>query len=145
MPHNACLSAASGASTFRSHFMRRILQLSALGYAACVMSACSEPAQVVATSQPAYAGIRFIHAAPDVGPVDFRPVDLVEDGHFQIGFRNNPVSVGNVVASTTIEYKNYQATSGPRYFHMFNDGTTAAVASSCVTTGGVAAAANCTN
>ena len=110
--------------------MRRTLPLSVLCLAMGTLSACSTPEQIVVTEDIPTAGVRFIHAVPDATAMDFRAVDLVENGHFQIGFRNNPVTTATVTASSQIEFKNARA--GSRHFKLFLDGTTAAVASTVI-------------
>lgn len=97
--------------------MRRILQLSVLGLAAGVLTACS-PETVIETENIPTAGLRFIHAVPDTGAVDFRPVDIVENSTFYgVAFRN----------TAQLQYKNARA--GERKFRIFQSGTTPEVAS----------------
>src|SRR5262245_16116807 len=112
------------------HFMRRIIQLSALCLAAGVVSAC-RPDQIVETENIPTAGVRFINAVPDSAGaqgLDLRFIDLVEsNAHFRIAFRNNPQTSGGVVASTQIQYKNTRA--GARHFRIFLDDTLQSVAS----------------
>jgi hypothetical protein len=87
--------------------MRRLLQLSVLCLAAGLANAC-KPQEVVTTENIPTAGVRFIHAVPDTGAMDFRPVDIVENSTFySVGFRN----------SATVEYKNARA--GDRHFRIF--------------------------
>jgi hypothetical protein len=111
--------------------MRRIFQLSVLLCAtAGVVSACS-PEEVIKTDDIPTAGVRFINAVPDTGAMDFRFVDLPENSaHWNIAFRNNPVTTGGVTASTLVQYKPTQA--GQRRLRIFMNGTTAAVASTVV-------------
>ena len=110
--------------------MRRILQLSVLCLAAGA-SACSTPETIIATENIPTAGLRFINAVPDTGAMDFRFVDIVEsNAHFNIAFRNNPVTTAGVTSSTQIEYKNTRA--GQRRFRIFMSGNTAAIASTVV-------------
>jgi hypothetical protein len=86
--------------------MRRILQLSLLGLAAGV-GACA-PEKFTEVEVPATAGIRFIHAVPDTGVMDFRPVDIVENSHFyEVSFR-----------STALMYYK-PARAGTRHFKLF--------------------------
>ena len=61
--------------------MRRILPISVLCLAAGVLNAC-RPEEVVLTENIPTAGVRFIHAVPDTGAMDFRPVDIVENSQF---------------------------------------------------------------
>lgn len=100
--------------------MRRILPFSALCLAAGVLGACT-PEKVVQTENIPTAGVRFIHAVPDTGAMDFRPVDIVENSTFYgVGFRG----------TSLLLYKNARA--GERHFRIFMNGTTAAVASTVV-------------
>lgn len=111
------------------HFklMRRILKLSVLCLAAGVVSACL-PEEIVVTENIPTAGVRFIHAVPDTGAMDFRFVDMVEsNAHWNVAFRNNPIIAGGVAGSQLIQYKNARA--GSRKFKIFMYGTTAAIAS----------------
>ena len=109
--------------------MRRIVQLSLFGLAAAVM-AC-EPEQVIETTTPPSAGVRFINAVPDTGAMDMRFVDIVEsNAHFVIPFRNNVVTTGGVPASTQIQFK--AARAGQRHFRIFMNGKTADIASTVV-------------
>lgn len=111
--------------------MRRTLQVSVLCFAAGVVSACSNPEQVIQNPVPPTAGVRFINAVPDTGAMDLRFQDIVEDNaHYDVPFRNTPSTVGGVTISTQIEYKNTQA--GQRHFKIFMYGTTAKVASTVV-------------
>jgi hypothetical protein len=87
--------------------MRHILQLSALCLAAGAVNAC-KPAEVIKTADIPTAGVRFIHAVPDTGAMDFRPVDIVENSDFYgVAFR----------ATGQIFYKN--AMAGSRHFRIF--------------------------
>lgn len=97
--------------------MRRILQRSVLGLAAAVVTACT-PETVIETENIPTAGLRFIHAVPDTGAVDFRPVDIVENSTFYgVTFRS----------TAQLQYKNARA--GDRQFRIFQSGTTPEVAS----------------
>jgi len=108
--------------------MRRHLQLSMLCLAVGLASACSDPETIVKTENIPTAGFRFINAVPDTNAMDLRFIDIVENSaHYQIGFRDNPVTTGGVTGSSQIEYKNTRA--GSRHFRIFLNGTTAAVAS----------------
>jgi hypothetical protein len=110
--------------------MQRIFQLSMLFLAAGVVSACN-PEEVVETPDVPMAGVRFINAVPDTGAMDFRFVDMPENSaHWNIAFRNNPVTTSGVTASTLVQYKPTQA--GQRQFRIFMNGTTANVASTVV-------------
>lgn len=100
--------------------MRRIFQLSVLCLAAGVVTAC-EPEETIPTETAPTAGVRFVHAVPDTGAMDFRPVDIVENTHFyQVGFRGTAL----------LYYKNARA--GARKFRIFMNGNTQAVASTVV-------------
>jgi len=91
--------------------MRRILQLSMLGVALGAGSACA-PEKIFDSPVPPTAGIRFINAMPDHGPVDFRPVDIVENSTFYaVAFRS----------TTLLFYKNARA--GQRQFKVFMSNT----------------------
>lgn len=87
--------------------MRRIYQLS-VGFAAVGLLAGCEPDPVVPTENIPTAGVRFVHAVPDLRNVDFRFVDLVENSsHYNMPFRN----------ATNIFYRNARA--GQRTFRIF--------------------------
>jgi hypothetical protein len=95
------------------------------------VNACS-PDEIIETTAIPTAGVRFIHAVPDTGGMDFRFVDFPENNvQWQITFRNSPVvspsGVNGVPGSSTVTYK--PAKAGQRQFRIFMDGTTAAVAS----------------
>jgi hypothetical protein len=97
--------------------MRRFLQFTALCLTVTAMNAC-RPEEVVETEDIPTAGVRFIHAVPDTGAMDFRAVDLVE----------NNASYNTTFRSTTqLFYKNARA--GSRHFRVFRSDTLAAVAS----------------
>src|SRR5687767_15825161 len=77
----------SGNPTSMESVMRRILKASILCLAAGVLNACT-PEEVTITEDIPTAGVRFIHAVPDTGAMDFRPVDIVENSTFYgVGFR----------------------------------------------------------
>lgn len=100
--------------------MRRILKASILCLAAGVLNACT-PEEVIITEDIPTAGVRFIHAVPDTGAMDMRPVDIVENSTFYgVGFRG----------TSLLFYKNARA--GARHFRIFMSGTTQAVASTVV-------------
>jgi len=100
--------------------MRRILQVSMLCLAVGVLNACT-PEEVIVTEDIPTAGVRFVHAVPDTGAMDMRPVDIVENSTFYaVPFRG----------TTLLFYKNARA--GSRHFRIFMSGTTAAVASTVV-------------
>jgi hypothetical protein len=100
--------------------MRRILKFSMLGILAGAVGACT-PEEVVTTEDIPTAGVRFIHAVPDTGAMDFRFVDQVEsNAHWNVTFRNSPTISGGVPASTTVQYKNARA--GSRTFKIFMNG-----------------------
>src|SRR5688572_11140293 len=100
--------------------MRRILKYSMLGILAGAMGACT-PEEVITTEDIPTAGVRFIHAVPDTGAMDFRFVDQVEsNAHWNVTFRNSPTISGGVPASTTVQYKNARA--GSRTFKIFMNG-----------------------
>jgi len=87
--------------------MRRIFPISLLCLASGAVLACT-PEQVIETEQIPTAGIRFIHAVPDTGQMDFRPVDIVENTTFyNVAFRS----------TTLLYYKNARA--GTRHFKIF--------------------------
>src|ERR1051326_8101826 len=87
--------------------MRRILQLSLLGLAAGAMNAC-KPEEVISTTTPPTAGVRFIHAVPDTGIMDFRAVDGVDFvEHHGVAFRS----------ASGAFYKN--AIAGSRHIRIF--------------------------
>jgi Domain of unknown function (DUF4397) len=87
--------------------MRRIFQFSILCLAVGLVSGCT-PDEVIPTEDIPTAGVRFIHAVPDTGALDFRPVDIVENSTFYgVAFR----STGQVF------YKNARA--GARHFKIF--------------------------
>jgi hypothetical protein len=97
--------------------MRRILQFSTLSLAAGVLTGC-EPEHVVKTPVLPTAGVRFVHAVPDTGAMDFRFVDIVENSaHYNFTFR----------ATVNLYYK--PARAGQRHLRIFRAGTTADVAS----------------
>jgi hypothetical protein len=100
--------------------MRRILQLSTLGFLVGVASAC-QPDRIVTTPSIQVAGVRFINAVPDTGAafgLDLRFVDIVENSDaFRITFRNTPAVSGAVVAAAQIQYKAAQV--GSRHFRIF--------------------------
>lgn len=115
--------------------MRRIFHLAGLCLVAGVGSACTSPDEVIETTEIPTAGVRFIHAVPDTGAMDFRFVDIVEsNAHWNVAFRNSPVisptGANGVPASTLVQFKNAKA--GQRHFTIFMSGTTAAVASTVV-------------
>lgn len=100
--------------------MRRLLPISVLCLAAGVLNAC-RPEQVIQTEDIPTAGVRFIHAVPDTGAMDFRPVDIVENSQFYgIVFR----------PTNNAFYKN--ARVGSRHYRIFMSGITQAVASTVV-------------
>jgi len=87
--------------------MRRILEFSVLCLAAGVLNGC-RPEEVILTEDIPTAGVRFIHAVPDTGAMDFRPVDIVENSTFyNVGFRG----------TSLLFYKNARA--GSRHFRIF--------------------------
>jgi hypothetical protein len=87
--------------------MRRILKASILCLAAGVLNACT-PEEIIITEDIPTAGVRFIHAVPDTGAMDFRPVDIVENSTFyNVGFRG----------TSLLFYKNARA--GSRHFRIF--------------------------
>lgn len=100
--------------------MRRILRLSVLCFAAGALNACT-PDDVILTEDIPTAGVRFVHAVPDTGAMDFRPVDIVENTTFYgVGFRG----------TAQLFYKNSRA--GSRHFRIFMSGTTQDIASTVV-------------
>ena len=119
--------------------MRRIYQLSVLGLAAGLVSACY-PDQVVTTENIPTAGIRFINAVPDSAGAfgfDMRFEDIVESNAlFRITFRNSPsVTVASgtsdtLVVGTSIQYK--AARAGARHFRIFLSDTLQSIASTVI-------------
>jgi hypothetical protein len=96
--------------------MRRFFQLSVLCLAAGVLTAC-EPEHVLKSPEIPTAGVRFVHAVPDTGAMDFRFVDIVENSaHYAVTFR----------ANANLYYK--PARAGQRHLRIFRSGTTADVA-----------------
>ncbi|HET9513055.1 MAG TPA: DUF4397 domain-containing protein [Gemmatimonadales bacterium] len=86
--------------------MRLVLSFSIL-CGAGLMIGCA-PDEVIPTEDITTAGVRFIHAVPDTGALDFRPVDIVENTAFYgVSFRSN----------AQVFYKN--ARSGERNFKIF--------------------------
>lgn len=97
--------------------MRRILQFTALCLTVAAVNAC-KPEEIITTEDIPTAGIRFIHAVPDTGAMDMRPVDIVENSSFyNVTFRS----------TTLMFYKNARA--GARHFRIFRSDTLASVAS----------------
>jgi hypothetical protein len=89
---------------------------------------CDVPEKVVETTTGPTAGVRFINAVPDTQALDFRFVDMPENSaHWNIGFRNNPVTGSCVTGSSLIQYK--PARAGSRRFKIFLNDTIQAVAS----------------
>ncbi len=87
--------------------MRRFSQLSMLVLAAGAINAC-KPEEVIITEDIPTAGVRFVHAVPDTGSLDFRPVDIVENSDFYgIAFRS----------TVNVFYKNARA--GARNYRIF--------------------------
>ncbi len=119
--------------------MRRFYQLSVLGLAAGVVSACY-PDQTVPTTTPPAAGVRFINAVPDSSGAfgfDMRFVDIVEsNAQFRITFRNTPsqtVSSGTsdtLIVGTSIQFKD--AAAGSRHFRIFLSDTLESIASTVI-------------
>ena len=100
--------------------MRRITQFTVLCLAVAAVNAC-RPEEVITTEDIPTAGVRFIHAVPDTGAMDMRPVDIVENSTFyNVTFRS----------TTLMFYKNARA--GSRHFTVFRSDTIAAVASTVV-------------
>jgi hypothetical protein len=111
--------------------MRRILTLSVLCLAVAVVNAC-RPDEIIETQAIPSAGVRFIHAVPDTGLMDFRFVDFPENNvQWQIAFRNTPTlnaaGANGVPVPTFVEYKPARAgggscastTSCQRHFRIF--------------------------
>lgn len=100
--------------------MPRLSHLLIIAATAAVLGCAKDPF----VEEPAVptAGIRFVHAVPDTGAMDFRFVDKVENNSFSgITFRS---------PSTAIYYQ--PAEAGSRKLRIFMNGTTAAVASTVV-------------
>lgn len=87
--------------------MRRFLPASVLCLAAGVIIACS-PEEIILTENIPTAGVRFVHAVPDTGALDFRAVDIVENSQF-FGVVYRPTN--------NVFYKNARA--GARHFRIF--------------------------
>lgn len=109
--------------------MSRHLKLPVLGAVAFTLGACnSEPTSVQTPVIPT-AGVRFIHAVPDTGALDFRFVDIPENSALSaVPFRNNIVTSVSIPASTMVQYKNARAGSA-RHFRIFLNSTDQAIAS----------------
>jgi hypothetical protein len=100
--------------------MRPIFKLSMFCLAVGIGTGC-KPEEIIVTEDIPTAGVRFIHAVPDTGTMDFRPVDIVENTHFySVTFRGTAL----------LYYKNARA--GQRNFRIFMTGDNAAVASTVV-------------
>jgi hypothetical protein len=100
--------------------MRPIYKLSMFCLAVGIGTGC-KPEEIIETEDIPTAGVRFIHAVPDTGAMDFRPVDIVENTHFyQVGFRSTAL----------LYYKNARA--GARNFRIFMNSADQAVASKVV-------------
>jgi len=100
--------------------MRRFLQFPVLCLAVGALAAC-EPDHVIETVVPPTAGVRFIHAVPDTGALDFRFVDLPENSNF-----------GNRTFRLTANLYYKGARAGERHLRIFRTGTTVEVASTVV-------------
>lgn len=124
--------------------MRRIFNFPVLCLAVAGVSACNT-AEVIETEAIPTAGVRFIHAVPDTGAMDFRFVDMVENNaHWGMAFRGSPLmspsGANGVPTSTLVQFKPARAggrgcasgTSCQRHFVIFMNGTTTAVASTVV-------------
>ena len=110
--------------------MRRFSQLSVLCVAATVVAACDLD-EVIQTEATPTAGVRFINAVPDTAAFDFRFVDRVENNaHWNVGFRDNPVTSSCITGLTQVEYKATRA--GERHFRIFLSDTLQSVASTVV-------------
>jgi hypothetical protein len=82
-----------------------------------MLTAC-DPEVVIPTPDIPTAGVRFLHLAPDLGSVDFRFVDLVENSaHWNMAFR----------ASANFYYKNARA--GERHLRIFRASSSQEIAS----------------
>ncbi len=87
--------------------MRRVFQFSILCGAVGLLIGCVPDEEIITEDIPT-AGVRFIHAVPDTGALDFRPVDIVENTAFYgVAFR----------AAGQVFYKNARA--GQRHFKIF--------------------------
>jgi hypothetical protein len=104
--------------------------------AGTALSAC-RPDEVLETTLPPAAGVRFINAVPDSAGafgLDFRFVDVVENSaHFRIGFRNSPATSAGVTAATSAQFK--ASRTGTRDFAIFLNDTLQNIASTVVATG----------
>ncbi|NOT09937.1 MAG: DUF4397 domain-containing protein [Gemmatimonadales bacterium] len=96
------------------------------GVMALAVGACQKDEFIDTPVQPA-ALVRFIHAVPDTGAMDFRFVDLVENSSgFGMLFRT--LSISTSTGGTFYQ----RAAPGARHLRIFMDGLTAAVASTIV-------------
>lgn len=87
--------------------MRRVFQFSILCGAVGLLIGCVPDEELTSEDIPT-AGVRFIHAVPDTGALDFRAVDIVENTAFYgVAFR----------AGGQVFYKNARA--GQRNFKIF--------------------------
>jgi hypothetical protein len=87
--------------------MRRLIQLSALCFAAGLANAC-KPQEMFTPDDIPTAGVRFVHAVPDTGIMDMKPIDIVENSQsFNVAFRN----------TAQVFYKNARA--GQRHYRVF--------------------------
>ena len=110
--------------------MRRFSHLPVLCMAVSALAACDLD-EVVQTEAVPTAGLRFINAVPDTAGFDFRFVDRVENNaHWNVGFRDNPVTSACVTGLTQVEYKGTRA--GQRHFRIFLSDTLQAIASTVV-------------
>lgn len=127
--------------------MRRILTLSVLCLAVGVVNAC-RPDEIIETDAIPSAGVRFIHAVPDTGGMDFRFVDFAENNvQWQIAFRNTPTlnaaGANGVPGATFVQYKPARAAGGDcasatscqRHFRIFMNPNCSATACNTVLAG----------
>lgn len=135
--------------TFTEYVMRRFYHLSVLGLAAGVVSACY-PDQVVPTTTPPTAGVRFINAIPDSSGAfgfDMRFVDMVEsNAQFRVTFRDSPTQTvtsgtsDTLIVGALIQFKG--AAAGSRHFRIFLSDTLQSIASTVVVDSTVTLVAN---
>jgi hypothetical protein len=93
----------------------------ALGVTIGAAIAC-HPEESFETQIGPTAGVRFINAVADTQALDFRFVDAVENSaHWNIAFRNNPITQACVTGSTQIQFK--PAAAGDRHLRIFLNDT----------------------
>lgn len=107
--------------------MRRFIKLALTCLAAGAVGAC-EVDTVIETEAIPTAGVRFINAVPDMGAMDFRFVDMVENtSHWNVAYRNNPATTALETNSLQVQFKNARA--GSRTYKIFRTSIDPAIAS----------------